>query len=72
MRRVLKAAGFLVGGVIVVVLAALAYFNVTYPRVEKAPDITIVITPARVERGKYLVNDVVGCFYCRSKRDWRK
>jgi len=26
---------------------------------------------ARLERGKYLVEDVMGCFYCHSERDWK-
>lgn len=28
-------------------------------------------TEARMERGKYLVEDVMGCFYCHSERDWK-
>ena len=27
-------------------------------------------TQARLERGSYLVNDVIGCFYCHSEQDW--
>lgn len=27
-------------------------------------------TPARLERGHYLVEGVMGCFYCHSERDW--
>jgi mono/diheme cytochrome c family protein len=28
-------------------------------------------TPARLERGQYLVENVMGCFYCHSDRDWK-
>jgi mono/diheme cytochrome c family protein len=28
-------------------------------------------TPARLERGHYLVENVMGCFYCHSERDWK-
>lgn len=72
MKRFLTAVGYAVGVVIIILLAGLTYFNMTYPRVEKAPEITINATPAAVARGKYLVNDVVGCFDCHSKRDWTK
>ena len=72
MRRFFKTAGYAVGAVVIVALIALTYFNVTYPRVEKAPDITIKLTPARIERGSYLANSVVGCFDCHSERDWTK
>jgi mono/diheme cytochrome c family protein len=72
MRKFFKITGYIVGAVVIVALSALTYFNMTYPRVEKAPDISIKLTPARVERGSYLVNSVVGCFDCHSKRDWDK
>ncbi len=72
MRRFLKVAGYTVGALVIIALAALTYFNLSYPRVEKAPDITIKLTPARIERGKYLVKHVVACFDCHSERDWTK
>ena len=28
-------------------------------------------TPARLERGKYLVENVTGCLHCHSDRDWK-
>ncbi len=72
MRRFFKTAGYAAGAVVIVALAALTYFNLTYPIAEKAPDITIRLTPARIERGSYLVNSVVGCFDCHSERDWTR
>lgn len=29
-------------------------------------------TPARIERGRYLVNGILQCFICHSERDWDK
>ncbi len=72
MSKFLKRAGYAIGIVIIFLLAGLTYFNLTYPRVEKAPDITVKLTSARIERGNYLVNSVVGCFDCHSQRDWTK
>ncbi|MBX3279523.1 MAG: cytochrome c [Acidobacteria bacterium] len=31
---------------------------------------TFESTPARLERGQYLAESVMGCFYCHSERDW--
>ncbi len=72
MRKFIKVTGYTVGAIVVVVLAALTYFNLTYPRVAAAPDIEVQVTPARLARGEYLVNNVVGCFDCHSERDWTK
>jgi mono/diheme cytochrome c family protein len=32
---------------------------------------TFEATPVRLERGKYLVEAVTGCFFCHSERDWQ-
>lgn len=72
MRKFFKVAGYSLGVVIILALAALTYFNLTYPIVEPAPDIKVKETPERIERGNYLVNSVAGCFDCHSKRDWTK
>lgn len=72
MRKFLKAAGYTAGVIVIIVLAGLTYFNLTYPRVERAPDISVKLTAATIERGEYLANHVVGCFDCHSERDWTK
>ncbi|MEI7661042.1 MAG: cytochrome C, partial [Bacteroidota bacterium] len=36
------------------------------------PDLKVDVTPARVERGKYLANHVTVCVDCHSVRDWTK
>jgi mono/diheme cytochrome c family protein len=35
-------------------------------------DLKVELTPERIERGKYLANEVAGCIYCHSTRDWSK
>jgi hypothetical protein len=37
-----------------------------------APDITVEITPERLQRGEYLANHVNNCMDCHSHRDWTK
>jgi len=69
----MKKAIWIVLGIIVVVIAGLAIFVGTYsPAQRKTTDLIIEPTPARVARGKYLVQHVVGCMGCHSKRDWSR
>ncbi len=72
MRKFFKIAGYVVGAFVFLALAALAYFNMTYPRTAPPPDVKVEITPVRLARGEYLVRHVVGCFDCHSERDWTK
>ena len=72
MKKVLRIAGIIVGAVLVVVIGAVGYLTLAFPKVSPPQDMTIEATPARLERGAYLVNHVVGCIDCHSTRDWSK
>lgn len=72
MNRMMKIAAMIVGGVVFVVVCAVAYLSLAFPKVSPPIDMTIEATPARLERGAYLVNHVVGCIDCHSTRDWSK
>lgn len=52
--------------------AVLVYAKTFLPNVGPAPDITIEITPKRLDRGRYLANHVALCIDCHSIRDWNK
>lgn len=39
-------------------------------KVNPPEDISVEVTPERIERGKYLVNRVTGCLDCHSTRNW--
>ncbi|WP_247234592.1 c-type cytochrome [Telluribacter sp. SYSU D00476] len=41
-------------------------------RIGPAPDLKVEITPKRVERGKYLANNVAVCMDCHSQRDYTR
>lgn len=58
--------------VVIVVGGAITYVKVVLPSVGSAPDLTINITPERIERGKYLANHVAVCIDCHSERNWNK
>jgi hypothetical protein len=50
--------------------AGAAWFLVRYPRVASPSTVIIQVTPARIERGRYLANHVAVCVDCHSTRDW--
>ncbi len=72
MKKFFKIIGYIIGGVIILVIAFLIYFNAKYPQVDPPSNEKVEITPARVERGKYLTQHVSICVDCHSSRDWTK
>ena len=58
------------------VLAALAittggtYVGTYSPSQRPAPQLTVERTAERIERGRYLVENVTGCMQCHADRDW--
>jgi mono/diheme cytochrome c family protein len=58
--------------IVVLVGGFLLYFNIAFPKVGKAPDIKVNMSPENIERGKYLANHVTVCIDCHSDRDWSK
>lgn len=57
---------------LVTIVGLLSYVSFALPDVGNPEDITIEITPERLERGKYLAHSVNACMDCHSKRDWTK
>ncbi|MFZ4619157.1 MAG: c-type cytochrome [Bacteroidota bacterium] len=72
MKKVLRIAGYVIGAVGVIIVCLVAYLNFAFPKVSSPQSLTVEATPARLERGAYLVNHVVGCIDCHSTRDWTK
>lgn len=60
---------------LVIILTALllfGYIKFMLPRVGTAPELKVEVTPERVERGRYLANNVMVCADCHSMRDYSK
>ncbi|MEX8546986.1 MAG: cytochrome c [Mucilaginibacter sp.] len=55
--------------IVVAGIAGFTYLKLMLPDTGAAPDLKITSTPARLERGKYLVNHVMLCGACHSTRD---
>lgn len=72
MKKVLKIVGYVVLVLVVAVVGLLTYVKTALPSVAEAEDIKIDYTPERIERGKYLANNVSVCMDCHSTRDYTK
>ncbi len=72
MKKLLKVLGIVFLVLVIVLVGGFIYFNSTYPKVEAAPNLKVELTPERIERGKYLANNVSSCIDCHSTRDWTK
>jgi hypothetical protein len=72
MKKFLQILGFIVLLLVVLVAAALTYVKTMLPNIGAAEEITVELTPERIERGRYLANTVTVCMDCHSTRDWSK
>lgn len=72
MKKFFKILAYIIGGVAVLVIAFLIYFNSVYPKVNPPTEEKVTITPARLARGEYLAKHVTVCMDCHSIRDWSK
>ncbi len=62
---------FALGFIVVLVLAGAAgfgYLNLAFPKVSPAENFQVKSTPERLTRGRYLAENVTGCFGCHSDR----
>jgi len=66
-----KILGAIVGIVILVIIGFGIYLKTALPSIP-VEDITVAVTPERVERGAYLANHVMVCIDCHSGRDYTK
>jgi mono/diheme cytochrome c family protein len=69
-RKIAKASAIALGMLALAVAGLAAYLKLALPNVGPAPDLSVEITPERLERGRYLANHVNLCIDCHSTRDW--
>jgi mono/diheme cytochrome c family protein len=74
MKKFLKVTLIIVAIVFLAVSGVLSYVKFALPgaNVKPAADLKIDYTQERIERGKYLANNVTMCIDCHSKRDYTK
>ena len=72
MKKAVKIIAYVAIFAVVLVIAGASYVTFALPNVGDAENIKVDITPQRVAHGKYLVNNVVSCVDCHSRRDMSK
>lgn len=70
MKKIFKVFAYLLGAIVLLLVCALAFLQLGFPKVDAPEEITIEYTPDRIERGAYLANHVTVCMDCHSKRDF--
>lgn len=72
MKRLIKIGSIVIGILVILIISGSVYFNATYPKSVPAPEVKVEMTAERIERGKYLANNVALCMDCHSTRDFSK
>ncbi len=72
MKRALKIVMYIAIAFVVIIAGFLSYVKFALPDVGAPENIKVELTPARIERGRYLANCVNVCMDCHSTRDWTK
>ncbi len=57
---------------VLAITVSATYVGTYRPAYRPAPELAIEATPERVERGRYLVENVISCMQCHSDRDWTR
>lgn len=68
----MRVIRWLLGIVATVVVCATTWWFLVLPRSQPPSTVKIAATPALVERGRYLVINVLQCVDCHSVRDWTR
>jgi cytochrome c553 len=69
-KKILAVIGGLLALAVLGIAGFLTYFLVILPEDIPIPVLKVEQTPERVERGHYLANQILGCMYCHSERDY--
>ncbi len=69
-KKALRILVYVIGSILLVVVVLLSYVKAMLPNVGEAPEMTVELTPERLERGQYLANHVMVCMDCHSERDY--
>jgi len=70
MKKVLRYMLYFVIILVVAIGGMVTYVKSALPNVGPPPEMTIELTPERIERGEYLANSVMQCVDCHAQRDF--
>jgi mono/diheme cytochrome c family protein len=72
MKKVFKVVVYFIIVIVLIVCSLMTYVVTALPNVGKAPELSVEKTAERIERGRYLANNVTMCLNCHTTRDWGK
>ncbi|MBE0539583.1 MAG: c-type cytochrome [Ignavibacterium sp.] len=72
MKKLMKIGSIIVGVFVLIIIVGSVYFNSTYPKAIPVSKVKVELTAERIERGRYLANNVAMCIDCHSTRDFSK
>lgn len=70
MKKLLKVILIVLVVIVVAITGLIGYVKTALPDIAGAEDLKIDYTQERIERGKYLANNVAMCIECHSERDF--
>lgn len=70
MKKTLKIGVIAVTFIVLLIVGGMLYLTYAIPNVGAPSDLKIVITPEKIEKGKYLAHHVLQCIDCHSQRDF--
>lgn len=72
MKKLITIVKWALLALVVLIAAGVGYLKFGLPNIEAPADLTVEVTPERIERGKYLANHVNLCMDCHATRDFGK
>lgn len=72
MKRLLNILAGLAIAAVALLGASIIYVTQFRPNIDVPENISFEYTPERIQRGKYLANEVMGCVGCHATRDFTK
>jgi hypothetical protein len=70
-KTIVRVLGFLVAAVVLTAVGGISYLYLHKPAMAPPANVKVEITPARLERGKYLYT-LADCDSCHSQRDFSR
>lgn len=72
MKKLITIVKWALLALVVLIAVGVGYLKFGLPNIEAPADLTVEVTPERIERGKYLANHVNLCMDCHATRDFGK
>jgi hypothetical protein len=72
MKKFIKVVLILLVVIVVAIGGLLMYVGIYLPNIDAPESLKIESTPERIEHGRYLANEVMGCVGCHATRDYTR